>query len=226
MRAECHPVHDPALGCGCARGRDQLPFPMALIVVLVLVFLAIVLASFGSGHETPQTPPSVHVQSSLQEQEPSVLLPVEFQLDVPALPASDLAPPVKRESVSTVGVPAQVLRLRASVDEPFVSHWVPRRCAEVADYVVAAGMPEWMTLVAWRESRCIASVRNLDRSTGDESWGLFQINTLGRLWGEVRSRCGLRSREQLLDQRTNVACASKLFTAYGFRPWHAGRYFS
>jgi hypothetical protein len=196
----CHPVHDPLLGCACARPQSRVP---ARVVVLIVVVVAAVMVL------APRSP----AQSAST---------ADASLSVPG-PA---AVPPTLTPVSDLRVPPQVLEIRESVDEPFISRWVPARCAEVAAAVVDAGLPEWMTLVAWRESRCIASVSNRKRSTGDDSWGLFQINTLGSLWGEVRSRCGVSSREQLLDAGTNIVCASKLFSAYGYRPWHAGKYFS
>jgi hypothetical protein len=76
-----------------------------------------------------------------------------------------------------------------------------------------------MAAVAWRESRCTADAHNRDRSTGDNSYGLFQINTLGRLWGEVQWRCKVDERVALFDAGTNVACARALYDAYGSRPW-------
>jgi len=105
------------------------------------------------------------------------------------------------------------------------SRWVARECAEVAELVRRNGMPEWMTTVAWRESRCRHHVTNFDRRTADRSYGLFQINVLGNLWAESRERCGLKRPEQLLDPDVNVSCAAALYRAYGYQPWDSGRYF-
>lgn len=82
-----------------------------------------------------------------------------------------------------------------------------------------------MVAVAHRESRCTAAALNDNSKTGDRSYGLFQINTIGRLWDEVSLRCNLQYRDELLDADTNVFCAAALYKAYGYRPWDSGRYF-
>lgn len=106
------------------------------------------------------------------------------------------------------------------------SRWVALECGDVAALVRQHGMPEWMTTVAWRESRCQHGATNFDRRTADRSYGLFQINVLGDLWEESRDRCGIHRPEQLLDPYVNVSCAAALYRAYGYRPWDSGRYFT
>lgn len=107
-----------------------------------------------------------------------------------------------------------------------ISRWVAHECAGVAELVRRHGMPEWMTTVAWRESRCQHAVTNFNRRTADRSYGLFQINVLGDLWKESRERCGLAHPEELLNPHVNVSCAAALYRAYGYQPWDSGRYFS
>lgn len=124
--------------------------------------------------------------------------------------------------------PTQVLEILDTIraaGEPMLSQWVPARCAPVEALFSAAGLPAWMTVVSWRESRCDPSARNLDLRTEDDSWGLFQINTLGDLWNEIKTTCGLERPEALLDAATNAVCAGRLFALYGYKPWHAGVYF-
>ncbi len=96
------------------------------------------------------------------------------------------------------------------------------RCGTVADLIDQHGLPEKFIRIAWRESRCQPWQVNLD---GEASYGLFQINTRGRLIEEARSRCGVTEPEELLDPVTNVRCAAALYEAYGERPWLSGRYF-
>lgn len=71
--------------------------------------------------------------------------------------------------------------------------------------------------VMYRESRCQANAYNGRHR--DRSYGLLQINTKGALWGELKRRCGLTSKDQLFDPRTNVACAAQLYKVYGKKPW-------
>jgi hypothetical protein len=106
------------------------------------------------------------------------------------------------------------------------SRWAPVECTSVAALVRDYGLPEWMTTVAWRESRCRPEVRNLSERTREQSYGLFQINVRGVLWREARDRCGARTPGDLLDATFNVACAAELFAAYGYRPWDSGTYFN
>jgi hypothetical protein len=104
--------------------------------------------------------------------------------------------------------------------------WPAPSCVWVAPLLESHGLPPWMLAVAWRESRCVANAYNGDRSTGDDSRGLFQINALGpTLRTELHRTCAITAPEVLLDPHESVRCASALYAKYGYRPWHAGRYF-
>lgn len=69
-----------------------------------------------------------------------------------------------------------------------------------------------MLAIAKRESGWNPSAHNPNASTGDDSYGLFQLNTLGDLWSFYQSR-GLSSKDQLFDPLTNVSMARELFEA-------------
>jgi soluble lytic murein transglycosylase-like protein len=98
-----------------------------------------------------------------------------------------------------------------------------RRCPQYESMI--ARYSGWnvtrMSRIAWRESRCDARAHN--PRNRDNSYGLLQLNTKVtprmNLWGELQRRCGLVAREQLFDPATNIACAHKLFLAYGMKPW-------
>ena len=98
----------------------------------------------------------------------------------------------------------------------------PAGCAQTAALVAAHGLPAEFVAIAWRESRCQHWQVNHD---GEASYGLFQINTRGRLIQESRRRCGIVDAAELLDPVVNVRCAAALYAAYGDRPWRAGQYF-
>jgi len=102
---------------------------------------------------------------------------------------------------------------------------VPEDCQWLVDVITPHGLPEWMAAVAWRESRCQSHAHNDNRGTGDDSYGLFQINTLGYLWREVQERCLVSQRADLLNVATNIACAAALYQKYGYAPWDSGHYF-
>jgi hypothetical protein len=122
-------------------------------------------------------------------------------------------------------VPGRLLKtVRSATLADGYAH-VPVGCVELLPLILSAGLPEWMSLVAWRESRCKEGALRDDISTGDLSYGYFQINTLGYLWGEIQERCQVSQREELLEPDTNVRCASALYRAYGYKPWDSGLYF-
>jgi len=79
-------------------------------------------------------------------------------------------------------------------------------------------------LIAMRESGGRSSATNPDRSTGDDSYGLFQINMLGNLGPARRKQYGLKSNSELLNADTNIEAAKKLsknwtdFGAWGIGP--------
>jgi hypothetical protein len=77
--------------------------------------------------------------------------------------------------------------------------------------------------IALRESGGRPEAFNGDSSTGDRSWGLFQINTIGNLKSRVK-KFGLRSEQDLLDPLANAKAAYQMskggtdFGAWGIGP--------
>ena len=78
--------------------------------------------------------------------------------------------------------------------------------------------------IAMRESGGRADAYNPKRETGDDSYGLFQINMLGDMGPSRRKFFGIDSNEALLDPVVNAAAAFKLskkgrdFGAWGIGP--------
>jgi len=78
--------------------------------------------------------------------------------------------------------------------------------------------------IAKRESGGRADAYNPDRSTGDDSYGLFQINMLGKLGPARLKQYGLSSYKDLLNPETNARVAyamskgGKDFGAWGIGP--------
>ena len=84
-----------------------------------------------------------------------------------------------------------------------------------------------MAGIAGAESSYNPSARNPDASTGDNSYGLFQINMLGDMGPERRQLFGIDSNDQLLDPATNARAAKAIFDRQGFGAWsvyRSGRY--
>lgn len=76
--------------------------------------------------------------------------------------------------------------------------------------------------ITMRESGGRPAAFNGNTGTGDRSWGLFQINTLGPLSARVK-QFGLRSERDLLDPLTNAKVAYRMSKGgTDFGPWAVG----
>ena len=80
-----------------------------------------------------------------------------------------------------------------------------------------------MAGIAGAESSYKPGARNPDASTGDNSYGLWQINMLGGMGPERRAQFGIDNNDQLLDPATNAAAAKKIFDQQGFGAWSVHR---
>lgn len=97
---------------------------------------------------------------------------------------------------------------------------------QVATLLRNAGFPEdkvpLMVNIASRESGLRPDAHNPNAATGDNSYGLFQINMLGNL-GPARLReyadIGVKSYEDLKDPWKNVQAAKKVFDSQGLGAW-------
>jgi hypothetical protein len=205
----CSPI-DPLVMCSCSRPSAKREVKGVNYVCLALVvFVFIASCSWVASR--------VEAAAIDERVAPVVTASPEVQ----ASPSTMTTPvPVTIEPVPT--------RLLATVrNAPLAAGYahVPVGCVEILPLISSAGLPEWMSLVAWRESRCKSGALRDDLSTGDLSYGYFQINTLGYLWGEIQDRCQVSQREELLEPVTNVRCAGALYRAYGYKPWDSGLYF-
>ena len=82
---------------------------------------------------------------------------------------------------------------------------------DLADMLELVGFKGNSLKTAWavvmRESRGNSNSHNKTSSTGDNSYGLFQINMIGNL-GEIRrEKFGIKSNAELLDPVTNAQAA-------------------
>jgi hypothetical protein len=76
-----------------------------------------------------------------------------------------------------------------------------------------------MAAIAMGESSGNPNAHNPNRSTGDDSYGLWQINMLGRMGPERRRMFGISSDEDLKDPRINARAAYQIYKQQGFRAW-------
>ncbi len=77
--------------------------------------------------------------------------------------------------------------------------------------------------VALAESSGRSGVVRDTPDSGDLSYGLWQINMIGKMGPERRKQFGLSSNEQLLDPLTNAKAAYKISGGSNFRAWSAYR---
>lgn len=74
--------------------------------------------------------------------------------------------------------------------------------------------------IAMAESGGRANAYNGNAKTGDQSYGLFQINMLGAMGPERRARYGLSSNEALFDALTNARVAYRMSNGgKNWQPW-------
>ena len=72
-------------------------------------------------------------------------------------------------------------------------------------------LPCCMTAIALRESNGQPEVHNGDAKTGDNSWGLWQVNLLDPGIRAFLAAHGITSGQQLLDPATNAKAAHLLW---------------
>jgi hypothetical protein len=206
----CSPI-DPLVLCSCSRPstkRDVKGVNYACLTLVVFVFIA----------SCSWVASRVEAAAIDERVAPAVVVAGR---DVQTTTTTTTAPaPVTVEPAP----PRLLATVRNAPMAPGYTH-VPVGCVEILPLILSVGLPEWMSLVAWRESRCKSGALRDDVSTGDLSYGYFQINTLGYLWGEIQDRCQVSQREELLEPVTNVRCAGALYRAYGYKPWDSGLYF-
>ena len=206
----CNPI-DPLVMCSCSRTtaqRDVKGLNYACLTLVVFVFIAscswVASRVEAAAIDERVVPVVVTAERDVQTAPTTMVTPVPLPVE-----------PVPPRLLETVR--------HAPIAEGY--SYVPVGCVKLRPLILSAGLPEWMSLVAWRESRCKSGALRDDVSTGDLSYGYFQINTLGYLWGEIQDLCQVSHREELLDPATNVRCAGALYRAYGYKPWDSGVYF-
>jgi len=90
-----------------------------------------------------------------------------------------------------------------------------------------AGFPEnevpIMAAIGMAESGGRAQAHNPNRSTGDNSYGAFQINMIDSLGEERRRQFGLSRNEDLFDPRVNAKAAKAIRDSQGLGAWSVHR---
>lgn len=76
-----------------------------------------------------------------------------------------------------------------------------------------------MAAIGAGESSGRTSAHNPDASTGDNSYGIWQINMLGKMGPERRAQFGIEDNKELFDPKKNAAAAYEIYKQQGFQAW-------
>lgn len=94
---------------------------------------------------------------------------------------------------------------------------------QLAGYLRQAGFSEEMipTMIgiSTAESSLDTKAFNPNVNTGDQSYGLFQINMLGGMGPERRELFGIKSNEELFDPLKNAKAAKAIYDQQGLGAW-------
>jgi hypothetical protein len=80
-----------------------------------------------------------------------------------------------------------------------------------------------MAAIAMAESSGRPTALNNNPATGDQSYGLWQINMLGGMGSERRRQFGISSNDQLYDPATNARAAKAIYDSQGLGAWSVYR---
>jgi hypothetical protein len=83
----------------------------------------------------------------------------------------------------------------------------------------SSSQADTMTQIAYKESGWNASAYNGNAGTGDNSYGLWQINMLGSMGPSRRKQFGLKSNSDLFNPATNARAARGIWKSQGFGAW-------
>lgn len=100
----------------------------------------------------------------------------------------------------------------------------PRRIARGLQRVgFADELIPLMTAIALAESSGLPYAHNRNKFTGDNSYGLFQINMINDIGVERRQLLGLKNNNDLFNPRKNFEAAKFIFDQQGLSAWGAYR---
>jgi len=84
---------------------------------------------------------------------------------------------------------------------------------------------EWMLGTISRESHCNSSAYNGNRNTGDNSYGLCQLNTLAGFFRTGQILDGYDYNAFAEDFQLNAQACARLWAVCGKGPWNYGNYY-
>lgn len=144
---------------------------------------------------------------------------IEPETDTETTPASTeptrsaMAPAVDGQFIA----PAASLPRNVRLSPSYLSY------DELVDLAREAGFSEdeskIMAAIALAESRGNANALNDNPSTGDLSYGLWQINMIGKMGPERRKKYGLESNEELFKPEVNAKAARGVYLSQSYNAW-------
>lgn len=84
---------------------------------------------------------------------------------------------------------------------------------------------EWMLGTISRESHCDSSAYNGNRNTGDDSYGLCQLNTLAGFFKSGQILDSYDYNDFAVDFQLNAQACARLWAVCGKGPWNYGNYY-
>ena len=98
---------------------------------------------------------------------------------------------------------------------------------QLRQLAVQAGFPEsdanLVASIAMAESSGNPRAHNPNADTGDNSYGLMQVNMLGGIGPERRSQFGIQNNEELFDPLKNMQAARQIWESQGWNAWSVYR---
>jgi hypothetical protein len=135
----------------------------------------------------------------------------------------------RTKSVSALAAEVKISKSSAAAKlDSYENRRKPLEPEELKELLKLVGFEGEALKLAWgivmRESRGGPTAHNGNSNTGDNSYGLFQINMIGGLGADRREKFGLKTNDELFDPVTNAKIAfhmsggGKDFGAWGVGP--------
>ena len=202
---------------------------LALAVVVVCLVLAastLVLAEPSSEATVPRTERSARVEGFVAG---------AIAERIPTLPSGEPALP-RPPTPSHPSVTGSVANWPPPTTPPPAPGWNGR----IPSYRPGGGCEKWkadsiarsmwnvgasnaaverMLLIVSRESNCNSGAHNGNRGTGDDSWGICQLNALAGFFGSNGILGGFNRFAFASNFAHNADACAKLYSVCGFGPW-------
>lgn len=193
---------------------DSALFNTFILALLAAIIALTVVVLSDAGQPKIQTSRAVPDSVALSETLPSYVVPTTVELATIAAPVTATTPAVRVTPPTSTTTPA-------TIPPP---SWTTFDCDSFRYLFDRHNLPwTFFRMVIDREAHCDPSAY-CDRyaackSKTDRSYGLGQINMLGKLGPYRMELCHLSAETDLFDPAVNVACIAELYRIAGKSPW-------